>query len=316
MRRFLLKLAMFLIPVIIGLFFIEALLRTIPNDYLYKKNQLLNKSNDIKILVLGSSHANYGINPIYFSMEGFNFSNISQSLDLDYELLEKYGKKLPNLKCIVVFVSYFSMFSSLSNGIEHWRAKNYILYYGIKPYNTKISINNYFELLNGTMISNIKRKYEYYIKGMAEQITVTDAGFGLNFSSDFKSDMDKTGYEAALRHTQTDIDVRDNMFNYNKEIINKIIKWCDERAVNIIFLTSPVFHTYRSYLDENQLNLMIDYMNSIVKDHNNVYYYNLMDDDNFEEGHFGDADHLNETGAMKLTILLDEIIKNNISIQK
>jgi hypothetical protein len=303
MKHFLQKLLIFLIPVIVGLCFIEAFLRIIPNNYKYKKMQLLNEADSIQILILGNSHAHSGINPEYFSLNGFNFANSSQSLNLDYKLLEKYGQKLDKLKYVVIPVSYSTLFSSLQAGNESWRMKNYILYYGINPYN--FSVSNYFEIINGTMFSNIERIYNYF-KDKSKLITVSDKGFGLNYSSDIKNDMEKTGNSAALRHSHFDMD----MFAYNKNMIENIIEWCKKHNVNLIFITLPAYYTYRNKLDSNQLNETINHMKFINRNYDNVYYYNLLDEESFFEEYFFDADHLNEIGAMKLTNLINDIIEN------
>jgi hypothetical protein len=290
----------FFIPVIIVLCLIELFLRIIPNDYKYKKEQLLNQAQNIQVLVLGSSHAHYGIDPNYFSMGGFNFANISQSLDIDYKLLEKYGNKLVQLKYVVIPISYFTLFSTLSMGNESWRIKNYILYYNI---NASFSFGNYLELLNGTMLSNAGRLYQY-IKDRSKLITVSDKGFGLSYSSSIRNDMEKTGEAAALRHTHFDT----NIFNYNKNMLDQIIKWCKNKSVKLVFITFPAYDTYKSKLDNNQLQETINYMDLIEKRNDDVYYFNLLNENDFMQEDFFDADHLNEVGAGKLTKKINNIL--------
>jgi hypothetical protein len=290
----------FFIPVIIVLCLTELFLRIIPNDYKYKKEQLLNQSQNIQILVLGSSHAHYGIDPNYFSIAGFNFANISQSLDIDYKLLEKYGDKLVQLKYVVIPISYSTLFSTLGTGNENWRIKNYILYYNISA---SFSFGNYFELLNGTMLSNAGRLYQY-IKDQSKLITVSDKGFGLNYSSNIKNDMEKTGEAAALRHTHFDT----NIFNYNKTILDQIIKWCNAKNVKLVFITFPAYDTYKDKLDNNQLQETINYMDLIGERNDNVYYFNLLNENDFIQEDFFDADHLNEIGASKLTKKINNIL--------
>ncbi|HRB69044.1 MAG TPA: hypothetical protein PLC92_02955, partial [Chitinophagales bacterium] len=77
---------------------LELLLRDIPNDYSFKKNYLNTNSNNIEVLFLGSSHIYYGINPEYISQKSFNAAHISQSLNFDLAILEKYKDRWTNLK--------------------------------------------------------------------------------------------------------------------------------------------------------------------------------------------------------------------------
>jgi hypothetical protein len=291
-------------PVVVVLCVFEIFLRIIPNDYKYKREQLLKNAKDIEILVLGNSHAHYGINPEYLTMKGFNFSNISQSFDLDYALLETYGPKFENLKIIIIPVSYSSLFFSLFSGDEAWRIKNYVLYYHIK---CATSIRNNFELLNGTMISNLYRLYQY-MKDQGRGITVSDVGFGLNYSSAIKNNLEETGKAAALRHTHYD----EKIFLHNQEVIRNIIEWCNKRDVKMIFATLPAYYTYIKELNDILLNKTISYMGDIGERTENVYYYNFLEDNNFITDDFFDADHLNEKGAEKFTEMIDEIIINTV----
>lgn len=307
MKQFIQKIILFFSPVVILLCLFEVFLRIIPNDYKYKKEQLLKDAQNIEVLVLGSSHAHYGINPDYLSFRGFNLSNISQSLDLDYKLLETYGKDMKHLKVVVLPISYSSLFSSLEAGNESWRIKNYVLYYHLI---TSYSIKDNCELLNGTLTSNLYRLY-HYITDRDKLITVSDKGFGLNYSSDVKNNMEETGKSAALRHTHYDI----KLFNFNSEIIQNIIKWCNERDIKLLFITLPAYYTYKNRLNNDQLEDTVDYMVHIERENENVYYYNFLDDNDFVEDDFFDADHLNELGAMKFTKKVDSAIKNEITFK-
>ena len=300
MKRFIVKLVLFFLPVMMGLTVIEISLRSIPNIYKYKKEQLLKNADTAGIIVMGSSHAHYGINPDFFSVKGYNFSNISQSLDFDYMLLEKYFDKLDNLEFVVVPVSYSSLFGSLFVSEENWRIKSYNLYYGLRA---GFSAKDYFELLNGTVASNIKRIREAG-DNKSNPIAVSEKGFGTDFTSGIKNDLVETGKTAALRHTKADW----SLFEYNKNYIDKMIKLCEARNVKLIFVTMPAFYTYRDNLNEEQLSISIDYMNSTAKNHDNVYYFNFLDNAQFTEDDYYDADHLNGKGAKKFTLMMDSLI--------
>ena len=98
MKKFIKRAVIFSIPVVITIICIELLLRKIPNDYRYKNEYLENHSNEIEILFLGSSHVYYGVNPKYITYNSFNAANKSQSLDYDVKILQKFEKKLKNIK--------------------------------------------------------------------------------------------------------------------------------------------------------------------------------------------------------------------------
>ena len=102
---------------------IEVFYRFVPNNYTQKASEV-KKNYDSEVLVLGNSHAFYGINPDDFSMKTYNFSNISQSLYFDELLLKKHLENFPNLKYVVLTVDYFSL-SQIDNSSEDIYRKYY-----------------------------------------------------------------------------------------------------------------------------------------------------------------------------------------------
>jgi hypothetical protein len=174
MKKFIIYTLLYLLPVLLSLILLEILLRQIPNDYSYKKNYLNTHSCNIETLILGSSHAYYGIDPVYFSSGNvFNAAHVSQSLDYDYEILKQYDKKLTALKTVVIPVSYFTLWGKLSNGQESWRVKNYVIYYKISK--TDFKLKYHFELFGNKFTTNI-RQVKSYLQG--NNMTCSKQGMG------------------------------------------------------------------------------------------------------------------------------------------
>lgn len=303
MKRILLKTFYFSLPIILVGLCMEVLLRNVPNDYLYKREYLDMHSNEIETLIMGSSHAFYGFDPIYFSSETFNASHISQSLNYDFEIYRKYQNDFNNLKTIILPISYFTLWGKLENSEESWRVKNYSLYYKIK---TSGSVIDNTELFSNKFGINIKRLYLYYIKKQ-ESISCSEFGWGTAYESENSKDLIETGEIAAKRHTIMDIGSEKNasIFNENIEILNSIIALSKKRNVKIIFITLPAYKTYTEGLNEGQKAKTIEAIMDIEQK-NNCVYLNLLEDQSFVSTDFYDADHLNEFGAKKISILLRE----------
>jgi hypothetical protein len=280
----------------------EFLLREIPNDYVSKKEYLDKNSDDIKILFLGNSHAFYGINPEFVSLKSFNASHISQSLDYDYEIMKKYKNHWSNLQCIVIPISYFSLFSRLETGIESWRVKNYTIYYGI---NSTTDYSNYSEVFSNKIAVNFNRLNAYYLDGNSG-ITSSNLGWGLNYSSKIKRDLKETGISAAKRHYM----YNDKNFYWNTNKIKSIIEFAIIRNVKILFYTPPADFTYSEFLDHKQLNQTFKYMSNLDAKYENINYHNFLYDSTFVVDDFFDADHLNEIGAKKLTLKIITLINS------
>ncbi|HOY32873.1 MAG TPA: hypothetical protein PKW80_13425 [Bacteroidales bacterium] len=299
MKKFIPRFILFILPLLLLFVLMEAFLRMIPNDYLLKKKYLDVHAEKIQTLVFGSSHAFRGINPEYFSGKTFNAGYVSQSLKYDYKIFEKYKHQMTALKTVVVPISYFSFVYELEHSIEAWRTKNYVIYYGFQ--NTA-SFKYYSELLSNSFKINVTRLVSYYIRGESS-ISSDSNGYGrLDITKN--TDLERTGKEAAERHTVKDqAFVKDNCF-----YVQSIIEDCRKQGVQVILVTLPAWETYRVLLDSQQLIAMENNANNLSETYRNCIYINLLDDTDFVKNDFHSADHLNDAGAKKLSLKLNDII--------
>ena len=297
MNSFLKKSLLFSLPILLVAISFELLLRRIPNDYQYKKDYLDKNSKSIQTLFLGSSHSYFGINPEFTQSKSFNASYMSQSYKYDLKILKKYDGKWDSLKCIAIPVSYFSLFWNLETGIESWRTKNYMIYYG---FNCSANVKDYSEFLSNTFKVNFLKLYSFYwVK--QNTINCTDLGFGLDYNSKYKKELIKSAAERAKVHTAKDFE----FFNQNKEYLTQIVQFAKARNIKIVLYTPPAYSTYVEKLDKKQLDYTIQTAEELQKNYKNVTYLNFMTDKRFQENDFYDVDHLNEIGAKKLTLLVD-----------
>ena len=312
MRKFIIKVSLFLFPLIILAFILEISLRHIPNDYSYKKEYLDKNSDEIETLILGSSYAFYGLNPVYFSNKTFNASHISQSLKYDYEIYHKYQPDFKKLKTIVIPIAYFTMWWKLENENSSWRIKNYVIYYDMTDPESYL---HYSEILSNKFKINITRFFSYYIQ-KESNITSSELGWGIAYNSKHSKDLAKTGENAALRHTRDNINSKDNktVFDENASFLNKIIE--SDENIKIILFTPPAYKTYYENLEQQQLAKTIEFATEISENHNNCIYYNFLEDTSFIAEDFYDADHLNEIGARKLSLIINHIIVNDSLCRK
>lgn len=307
MKKFATLTLVFSLPVVLLLVVFESSLRHIPNDYSYKRHYLDTKSNEIEVLYLGNSHIYYGINPEYSKFKGFNAAHVLQSFNYDFAILEKYKKNLKNLKCIVIPVDYFSFYLTIETGIEKWRVKNYNIYYGLEHIENN---EGHFELTTGKFSANFMRLSDYYKTGKND-ISCNRFGWGTYCNSKKGEDLNETAKSAAKRHTIETIDKK--CYGKNLNALYSIINLAKARNIKVIFVTCPAYQSYVRLLNQKQLKNTIDLINKICSENNNTAYYNLMTDKSYIAGDFYDADHLNEIGAKKLTLELDNLIIQTLS---
>ena len=172
--------------------------------------------------------------------------------------------------------------------------------------NTSEKFVDYSEVLSNKFFVNLKRIESYYIKGNSS-IKCSNLGWGLNYNSKNKKDLNETGKVAAKRHLKKD----DKYFKGNINMLKHIIEFAKSKGVKVFIYTPPAYRTYIENLDSKQLNQTISTLKNIDNKYDNVTYHNFLFDSSFLAMDFFDADHLNEIGAKKLTCKIDTLIQRN-----
>jgi len=304
MEKFIKSLILFALPIVLFMIFAEILFRHIPNQYSYKANYLETHGKQVEILILGSSHSLYGIDPGEFSYKTFNAAHVSQSLDLDYAILQKYLNKLPNLKTVVIPVSYGSLFAKLDFGIEKWRVKDYSIYYGL---NISVPFEKRFEIFSKGNIQKLKD----HVLGKTD-LGITELGLGTNLRKRTKENLQESGKTAANRHTK-EKDTAQTMLPRMQSYLKSIIESCQKKNCHVILLTMPAWHTYRENMDAWQWGKTLETVQELEKHYPNIHYFNFIADSRFVANDFNDADHLNLHGTKKMSKILNSLEFNRRS---
>jgi len=302
MKYFLKYIVIFLIPILIIAITIEVLVRYIPNRYKLQANYLETHAKDVETIIIGSSHTLYGINPEFIDGQVFNSSNVSQTLDLDLEILKHYEQDFKKLKNVVIRLSYTTLFEKLVESNEKWRMKDYVIYHNIQ---NGFSISNNSELISVKFKSNLKRIYEYYIQNKNTLYT-NDLGWGTDANSSNSKDLVKTGVIIAKKHTIKD----QSLFYENLKTLDAIVAFCKRKNFKIFLVTLPAYESYTNNLDPQQLNKTINTAQQIADINSNCSYSNFLKNNLFVDSDFFDADHLNEKGATKFSLIINKLLKH------
>lgn len=273
------------------------MLQNMPNDYKIKANTYIKNARNYEILCLGESHAFSGINPAYFDLKGFNGSHFSQTLNYDFEILNKYENNLNKLKYVLIPISYASFTNRLEN---QWETKNYSLYYDIYKIN---DIRYYTELFSLPFNVNFERLLSYYQRN--ELPITTDS---LGYSTIYISNPGVDFLETAKKSVSVQTAHNYNNWSKNNYSLQKIITLCKNKNISVILFTPPGHQYYRDNLDSVQITRTISNARKFQEKNKNVYYINLLSDSSFSDNDFFDADHFNSNGAKKLTKTINNII--------
>jgi hypothetical protein len=294
------KVILFLIPLITFLGLIEWNLSRIPNSYTLK-DHLSRTPADIQILVLGSSHSYFDINPSVWPIAGINLANTSQSLWYDSQIAENYIPRFKNLKLVIMPISYFSLWYDLSiNPDEYFRQFYYFRFMRLLP----SRLQTLFDIRNFSLIA------------LYQPSTVWTLAIN-HFSADFINNINETGSYRAGYTRFADINdiagkdrvafheklMSDDWFNQNVSYLKNIISLCQKRNIAIMLLTLPVYPTYANFMNPQKINSLNRIINDLT-DNKTVYSKNYITDDRFTIDDFFENDHLNTRGADKLSGLI------------
>jgi len=300
MKKFFHIFLIFCLPVLVVSGTLELVLRNIPNGYKLKSDYLKTNQKSIKTLLVGSSHILYGINPSLLSEKALNYGNVSQTIDIDYQIINQYINNLEVLETVVIRLSYTTLFEQLVNGDERWRIKDYEIYTDI---NLDQSFKYHFEILSVKLKNNLKRINDFYIINQNTEF-VTIEGWGTNSIRQSSQDIDAVGKLTAEKHTIND----DAIYVENYRILEAIVDLCQENEVKVILVTMPAYKSYVQHLNQNQLEMTISAGTFMANKYSNCSYFNFLAHKRFKRSDFLDADHLNSQGAENFSKLIDRLI--------
>ena len=313
MKKFMFQILLFFfLPILSIALIAEYSLRQIPNDYSYKNQWMEKNSKNISILCLGPSSVYYAIDPEYLDKKAFNGSHVSQSINYDSFIFNKFINQMDSLQYLVLDIDYWSPFSSLETSDEWWRAKNYSLYYGCDYHQGEIKYNYELAVHKLSTFKNALNGLKTFL-GLHSysNINVNELGFGLNYSSKKRSLDWHNGKPNALRHNDwIKKQMSFNLIDKNRMYLNEIIKRCTERNIKVLLISPPTFKTYFVELDPNYLKIKNEFCRSFVSNANNVAFADFSNDNRFVDEDYFDANHLNEIGAKKFTAIINNQLSN------
>lgn len=261
------------------------------NEYCHEEHlkfmALLKNKNDIKTVILGSSHANYGYVP---QKSECNLGGNSQDMYLMYNLykylMEHDFKKLKN---VVLFYDVFSDGFDLLKTRFHFVCIPYKLLYNI-PYRKKLNFKD--RIIEKSCQKSLNSNNYTLPKGYR----------GMSLYRIWNKEID-----VAKR-------VSSHLKNNHREIsqigyLDTIIKECEKKHHNLYIVTPPLRADYRAFLPEYS-DIFANLIKSI-RGKKHVKLLNYQTDSDFCNDDFGDCDHLNKTGATKLANKIRKVIQND-----
>lgn len=298
MNTFVKKAILMLVLLIVTAIVWEYLARAVPNPYRQKDQWMEQHADRLEIMVLGSSHAFYGINPVYFNRSAYNVAYVSQGLEYDDYLLNRYISKTSKLRYVFLSISSFSLFENLEEHAEWFRIINYQLYMGSRKYGAFSRYN--FEMAH---FWGASEKLKAYYLNHKNTVNCSELGYGTDYCLKNKNRRSWDNGESRVKeHTYKDW----KNLSANKVYLENIARVCDRHHVRLVLFTTPARPSYYKNLYKKQMDCTYQVIHDLMKDHHNTVYLNFLTDSSFVADDFYDQDHLSEIGAEKLTKMLND----------
>ncbi|MDT0687442.1 hypothetical protein [Autumnicola psychrophila] len=261
------------------------------------KNEFIQQNSpQIKLLFLGSSQIERAVNPKYLSITAVNLANASQTLYEDFQLLKFFQPKLPNLKMVVIEISYDKLERDKSHVLPIIDPKN-LKFYGVNTFDRQIKIQDNF-LFHFSP--------QYFSKKLEEEIFSTSS-IELN-----KYGFDENKYDGAYSRNADYILIENikNNENYKKNILllDKILTYSYKNKLKIMVYHPPTHKSYNNLRDPKLMEKWKNLMDSLKSKHPDIPFFIEDTNEDFTRKFFDDGNHLNPIGAEKATKRLDSVI--------
>lgn len=277
------------------------------------------EKDSIQLIILGNSHATYGVDPAGFSVPAFNLANVSQSIYFDKRITLSLLDNMTELKYVLISVDYHSLYFSSQKVRDDWSYFGNGIKYKDKSYFAQNLSPSLFGYTPKIAISLLKKRAKNLIRHKGKALTF-DVETGINkkgkFSHGFISFENEHKPE---KFTTEKMENRSsnftNMMQTSKEKeeviqdLTEFIKELQKRGIEPILFATPTYGEYNKLLDKELLEINSKDIETLCSKYG-LKYLNHMTSVEFKLNDFFNPDHLNKQGALKFSEILNkQIIK-------
>lgn len=288
MQRFIKLILLFAAPILLFFAAGEWYVEHLPNPARDKHEWMTAHHDDVTTLILGDSHAFYGIRPDQLADSAYSLAMTSQTLRYDDFLLHHYP--MPRLRDVVLSISYFTLWEDFESlgGQDHLISR-YHIYMGCRLHHAP---QYYLECVHRReFIERLRSLYK------PSQLSWDALGWGDNYTLDRKATDWDNGAQRAADNTYTDTAV----VSLNEDFLLRIISYCRSNGVRLTLVGTPTTASFRQHEAPRQLDVNSQVLRRILRQHPEVQYLDYEADPDFGPDDFYDSDHLTDVGASRLT---------------
>lgn len=306
MKRFITSLAGFTIILAILITIIEIGLLYRPNVYAYKRQYLDTHADDIKVLLLGSSHIEEGIRPELIGEGTFNLAISARLKEYDAELAKMYVPQMKNLQTIVLPLDYTTFYFGRVKHVYYIGPEGSLIS-TCRCMHTKYMGTRIDPFWRWSEVLNSKLNFMSRFWNVNEQVLRECDSLGY-VKLDIKDR--KAGWEQLAKPAEMDSNKEINQKEYQEQwdIYESVAKVTQKHGVRLLLITTPVNEYYQKAMNDTMLNDIYQFAHELQQKYPNVEFHDFFYADGLVDDDFHDASHLNDSGAIKFSKLLFEVI--------
>ena len=272
-------------------------------QYVVNRLQDLIDNNKDVTLIVGSSYSRNAIDPTFFK-NAINCSIGGQDLYYSYILCDKMIKKGINIKTIVCFLGYYSLFHEL---IQQKNCQDVVLNI-LKPVidDTPYNLNMSSSIYDGCRESVYKlsceiqenRKHYYNDINQRKTLILNTVKRWADYTEEEKK---KACIERAQAHNR--MEKYKNSLKNNILLLNQFHQELNNRGIRFVAVIPPFSEHYIQYISRT----MKDGIIAVLKEQN-IEYIDFNELKIVDDNDLVDMDHLNGRGAYKLSSFLSDYL--------
>lgn len=292
-----------------GIYFkIRSFIKNYDLAYISKKINILKESN-IDTLIVGLSYSLFGIKEELLKST-VNLSLPSQDIFYGYIITKKISE-FKKLNKVIIGLSYYSLYFDLS-----------------KSKKEKIRIDNvYYPLLRNThnykressILSNVSRVFKrtiynkVYINIISSLVNENYFNYR-NTREKFVGikDFNKLNCKEKTEIGKQRAEMHNKLFYYedtrieNENILREFIQNLIEKNIEPVIVIFPCTKYYKNILN-NEFKKVFYKCFDKFEEKSKIKIIDLYNSNEFNDGDFADADHLNENGSIKVSKILNKL---------
>lgn len=306
-KKFITYCLFFFIPVVVVYCIVEVVVLNIPSQFKINNDILENRPSKIEAIIIGSSQVMSATNPEWLAMPSINLASGNQHHDTDFKILKKLVPELPELKTIVIEVSY-SHFELAHNGKNFWKNSIYLTYYNTNCFERRTYFKDKLLYLSNPSFFSEKLN-EYYVGG--EKVAYNE--FGFNYTDTYQQfarlDFDREKIDK-MKRFKINLDPNLPVFKDNAKVYFELLGYLKREHKNVIIACPPMYKTYVRKRNSEILNRRDSMLLLTTKRFENVTILNLETDTiNYSVKDYWNQSHLSPSGAKKFTRSLDSLLQ-------